>query len=394
MRQPPSFPPRSSHPQNGLEGSHAHPIIVVPGTNDVSPTTPSFSNQPNTSFSNQPNTPNLSATLNPAPVTPTEEPFRKNRRFRPIRRVLLTLLLLLVALALVVTLWGVFLVHRVDSRIKRLDALSTTASAPGTTWLIAGSDSREGLINDGTQGERSDSILLVHEAPNGKTAMISLPRDTYAKIPGKGYAKLNAAFSWGGAPLLVRSVENLTGLKVNHYIQVGMSGVAKIVDALGGVNLCWDQSFNDRLTGLAWQAGCHESDGNTALSFSRMRYSDPLGDIGRTRRQRLVIAAVLKKSLSSAVIFSPSKQVLLADAGASTLSVDRDLSTWDIVRLVLAMKKATTEGMQGVPPIASLGYNPGHAVGSTVLLDPQKTPSFFARLANGQLTPADLRPQF
>lgn len=319
-------------------------------------------------------------------------PVAKTRVCHPWRRFFLVFLAVMLVAALAVVFWGLFLVQRVESQIGRVDALSGAATTPGTTWLIAGSDSREGLINDGTEGERSDSILLVHQAPGGQAAMVSLPRDTYTEIPGKGAAKLNAAFSWGGAPLLVQSVEGLTGLTVNHYVQVGMSGVSRIVDAVGGVNVCWDQSFHDRFTALDWQAGCHDVDGRTALLFSRMRYSDPTGDIGRTKRQRLVISAVLKKAVSREVLVSPSRQLALADAGATALSIDRETKTWDVARLVLAMRRASGDGMQGVPPIASVGYNPGHGVGSTVLLDREKAPVFFEKLTAGTLSPADFQP--
>lgn len=387
MNQPPSFSPHTENPvrPTGARPS-AHSAVIVPGSSNIPVVVPGSSNT-SLEIPVLPATPADSLTAD-SPAIPT-----KTRPRHLGRRIFLALLVFVLVLALVVVFWGLFLVHRVESQMGRVDALSGAADTPGTTWLIAGSDSREGLVNDGTEGERSDSILLVHEAPNGKVAMVSLPRDTYSEIPGKGKAKLNAAFSWGGAPLLVQTVEGLTGLTVDHYVQVGMSGVAQIVDAVGGVNLCWDQSFSDRLTGLGWEAGCHDVDGNTALLFSRMRYSDPTGDIGRTKRQRLVIAAVLKKALSRDVILSSSRQLALADAGAAALKVDRTTKLWNIARLVLAMRRASEEGMQGVPPIASVGYNPGHGVGSTVLLDSQKTPDFFGRLAAGTLSPADLQPQ-
>lgn len=310
------------------------------------------------------------------------------------RRIVLGFLVALLVFLLVVVFWGFVLIHRVEDNLGRTDALSGAPDTPGTTWLIAGSDSREGFANDGTEGQRSDSIILVHQAANGKAFVISLPRDTYVKIPGKGHNKLNAAFSWGGQTLLVKTVEGLTGLTVDHYVQVGMNGVAKIVDGLGGVNLCWNQSFNDRMTGLSWQAGCHDVDGNTALSFSRMRYADPLGDIGRTQRQRLVISAVLHEAISPKVALSPGRQLALADAGAKALTVDRQMGAIDIAKLALAMKQASADGLQGVPPIASMGYNPGGGVGSTVLLDPDKSPGFFQKLASGTLTSKDLKPQF
>lgn len=333
----------------------------------------------------------------PEPVLPTNQPRPGITRTRSWpKRILITILTLLLALVLAIVFWGLFLNNRVNTNIGRTDALSGAADTPGTTWLIAGSDSREGTAeaNSGVEGQRSDTILLLHQATNGTAMLVSLPRDTYVEIPGHGHNKLNAAFSEGGPALLVSTVEGLTGLTVDHYVQIGFNGVAQVVDGVGGINLCWDQTFSDRMTGLNWQAGCHDVDGPTALLFARMRYSDPLGDIGRTQRQRLVISSTLKKALSPEVLINPARQVALADAGAAALTVDRSAQTIDIARLALALRKAGDAGLQGVPPIASLGYNPGGGVGSTVKLDENRTPAFWEGLRNGTLTPADLTPQF
>lgn len=337
-------------------------------------------------------------TAGPVPPEMPAEPAGSvvRARKRGPKRVLVTILTLFLALILVVVFWGFYLMHRVEANIGRADALSGAADTPGTTWLIAGSDGREGTPEAGLgiEGSRSDTIILLHRAPNGKSLLVSLPRDTYVEIPGHGHNKLNAAFSLGGPALLVATVEGLTGLTVDHYAEIGLNGVSQIVDGVGGVNLCWDQTFNDKMSGLSWEAGCHDVDGTTALLFSRMRYSDPLGDIGRTQRQRLVISSTLKKALSPEVIVNPARQVTLADAGAAAFTVDQNAGAIDIARLALALRSAGESGLQGVPPIASLGYNPGGGIGSTVLLDENRTPAFWQGLSDGTLTPADLTPQF
>src|SRR5690606_31134542 len=98
-------------------------------------------------------------------------------------------------------------------------------STPGTTFLLAGSDERDGsMTDDGALGGRTDSILLLHQPASGPAALISLPRDSYVEIPGHGMNKLNAAYAYGGAPLLVETVEGLTGMTVDHYVQIGMAG--------------------------------------------------------------------------------------------------------------------------------------------------------------------------
>ncbi|WP_297722682.1 LCP family protein [uncultured Mobiluncus sp.] len=386
--------PSSAQRQGLSYADLALPAAYAPGS--AASHSPGTSNTPSTPPA-KPASPRPAPRLvtSPKPHPPVGRPRSSAARNWP-KRILITILTLLLALVLAIVFWGLFLNNRVNTNIGRTDALSGAADTPGTTWLIAGSDSREGTAeaNSGVQGQRSDTIILVHQAANGTAMIVSLPRDSYVEIPGHGHNKLNAAFSEGGPALLVSTVEGLTGLTIDHYVQIGFNGVSQVVDGVGGINLCWDQTFSDRMSGLSWQAGCHDVDGPTALLFARMRYSDPLGDIGRTQRQRLVISSTLKKALSPEVLINPARQVALADAGAAALTVDRSAQTIDIARLALALRKAGDAGLQGVPPIASLGYNPGGGVGSTVKLDESRTPAFWEGLRNGTLTPADLTPQF
>ena len=228
-------------------------------------------------------------------------------------------------LVLVVALlaWPIGLAVWANGKVQHTAALSGAANTPGTTYLLTGSDSRAdgGVGEDGTEGARTDTILLLHVPDSGPTALISLPRDTYVDIPGHGASKLNAAFSWGGAPLLVQTVEGLTGLTVDHYAEIGMAGVEQIVDAVGGVNLCHDADVNDPDSGMVWAAGCHDVDGEQALAFARMRKADPTGDVGRAERQRQLIGAVMGKVKPSQLLFRPAQQVALIDAGTQALTV-------------------------------------------------------------------------
>lgn len=276
-----------------------------------------------------------------------------------------------------------------NSHLKRIDALSGSANTSGTTYLLAGSDSRaDGSVPDDTEGQRADSIMLVHVAPNGQTSNISLPRDTYVEIPGYGWDKLNASYAYGGPALLVKTVENLTGLTVDHYAEIGMGGVSNIVDAVDGVNLCFDLSVEDERSELNWEAGCHDADGKTALAFARMRYSDPRGDIGRAERQRQVVSKTVSKAMKPATLLNPMSALRVERAGASAFTVDQDSSVIDVARLVLAFREAQKSGMTGVPPIESLGY--ATSAGSAVLLEDTTAPDFFAKLRAGTLTKDDL----
>lgn len=285
-----------------------------------------------------------------------------------------------------------WLVHDVNSKLQRVAALSGADATSGETWLIVGSDSRaDGAVADNTEGARSDSIMLLHKAPGGQASLTSLPRDTFVEIPGYGGNKINAAYSYGGPTLLVSTVEQLTGLTVDHYVEVGMGGVSSMVDAVGGINVCLDYDVNDADSGLVWDTSlgeCQEVDGEKALAYSRMRKSDPTGDIGRGLRQRAVISAVVSKAVSISTLTSFSQQDTLVDAGTQALVVDQDASMFDLAKMLLAFRSASNSGLTGAPPIASLDYEPG-GIGAAVLLEDTTAPDFFSKLREGTLQTTD-----
>ena len=308
------------------------------------------------------------------PVMPTRLPVdeppassgRKKRRWLKYTCALLTVVL--------ITLCGYtwHLWNKASDQLRRVDALSSMADIPGETWLIVGSDSRsDGAIADTTtSGQRADSVMVLHKAENGQTSLTSLPRDTYVNIPGYGEDKINASYAYGGAKLLVKTVEGLTKMKINHYVEVGMGGVKNVVDAVGGVEACLDYDVDDHDSGLIWntaQGKCQQVNGEKALAFSRMRKSDPTGDIGRGLRQRAIISAAVKKAMSPSTLLNPSATSKLVDAGTGSLTVDKDSGVWDIGQMVLAFRSASNDGLTGAPPIEDPDYEPG-GVGSTVLL--------------------------
>ena len=316
-----------------------------------------------------------------APAT-APRPRRKRRR----RLVLKTLSVLLV----IVLAWGGFLVWDANTNIGRVSALSGASDTAGTTYLLAGSDSRaDGAVQDGFEGsERADSIMLVNIAANGQAVALSIPRDTYAEIPGIGWDKINASYAYGGPQLLVETVEKLTGLTVDHFVQIGMGAVPDMVDAVGGVELCYDHDSNDEYSGLNWTAGCHTVDGPTALQFSRMRYQDPEGDIGRTKRQRQVISKVVSEAASPATLINPARTLRVERAGSKSFTVDEDSSIMTVASLVMALRSASSDELMGVPPIESLDYTTS-AGASAVLLRDETAPDFFAKLRAGKLTTSD-----
>lgn len=303
-----------------------------------------------------------------------------------------------IVLALVAMLicWPLGLLLWANSKLGHTEALDNVGEQSGQTYLLAGSDERNtsegksGIGPDGTEGHRADSIMLIHKAANGQSVAISLPRDTLVDIPDWGYNKLNAAYAYGGAPLLVTSVEKLTGIRVDHFVQIGMGGVEQMVDAVGGVNLCMDLTVQDPEAKLDWKAGCHDADGKTALAFSRMRKFDPRGDLGRADRQRQVVNQVLKKGLSPASIINPFRHVALGGAVAESLTTDPDTGIISLAKLGLAYKNASSAGLTGIPPIGTTDYYVEGA-GSTVLLDEERAPKFFSKVKQGTLTKADFQ---
>jgi LCP family protein required for cell wall assembly len=229
--------------------------------------------------------------------------------------------------------------------------------------------------------------MLLHQPVSGPVALISIPRDSYVEIPGHGKNKINAAFAFGGPALLVQTVENLTGLTIYHYLEVGFLGVSDVVDALGGVELCYDKDVNDPLSTLVWAAGCHQTDGTTALAFARMRYSDPLGDIGRTQRQQQLVSAVADKALRPSTLLNPLAVIRVTDAGLRSFRVNDGTSALDLARAALVFNAARGDGaVTGTPPLASLNHRVD-GVGSTVLLDPATIDDFWRNIANVDVPP-------
>ena len=246
----------------------------------------------------------------PPPVAPPVEPpaasGRKRRRFR-VRYVFLVLLVWLAYLVIVpVMAW------RDVEKVEWEPEGTRPDDQPGTTYLLVGSDSRAGLskeerkeLNTGNAGGgRTDTIMLLHTG-SGPNLLLSIPRDSIVDIPDNGTTKINAAYAFGGAPLLVQTIEQNTGIRIDDYVEIGMGGVAGLVDAVGGIEVCPKENMKDKLAGLNIKKGCQEVDGTTALAYARSRHASATGDIDRVRRQREVVAAVGSAVLSPWSVLNP-----------------------------------------------------------------------------------------
>ena len=255
----------------------------------------------------RPTPPPLAPPVGPPPPTRTR---RSGRGFRPRFRVRYIFLLLL--------LWLVYLVAVPIIAWNRVDKVDfepggeRPGDQPGTTYLLVGSDSREDLTKEereelstgGAAGSRTDTIMVLHTG-SGPNLLMSIPRDSIVDIPGEGTGKINAAYAFGGAKLLVRTIESETGIRIDQYVEIGMGGVAGIVDAVGGIRVCPKEAMKDPLAGLNIKKGCQEVDGPTALGYARSRKTSGIGDIDRARRQREVVAAVGDKVLSPWTVVNP-----------------------------------------------------------------------------------------
>jgi LCP family protein required for cell wall assembly len=267
------------------------------------------------------------------------------------------------------------------------------ASGQGSTWLLVGSDSRRGLTVEqqealATGGDtgngRTDTILLVHLPALGSgtpTTMVSIPRDSYVPIPGYGRDKINAAFAMGGGPLLAETVEQATGLRIDHYAEVGFSGFAVLVDAVGGVTVCPREPIDDPLAGIKLPAGCQKLGGGNALGYVRSR-ATPRADLDRMVDQRQVMSALLHRVTSPVTWLNPWRWYSVPRAASNALTVDHGDHVWDLARLAWALHSAP------VTLTVPIGEFANSDAGSVVVWDREKAAALFDALAADQPVPS------
>ncbi len=326
----------------------------------------------------------------PPSATPgrDREPRTPRRRRRPWGKLL----------ALVVALWLAFMVGtplHAWSTVTKVDtapAGERPAETPGYTYLLVGSDSREGLTAEqrkeyatgNAAGRRTDSIIRGHVPESGgKPALISIPRDSCVPIPGHGSNKINAAFALGGPNLLVQTVEQVSDLRIDGYVEIGFAGFASVVDSVGGVDMCVPFNMNDPKAGINLKKGCQNLSGKNALGYVRARYSDPRGDIGRAERQRQFLAAIMKKAATPSTVFIPTRYWNFTHASAEGLIVGEDTSLRDSSRVLLAMRAVSNDqGLSLVVPIQSMNYPT--SAGSAVKWDTERAKALFTTLRNDE----------
>ncbi|GAB2492599.1 LCP family protein [Nocardiopsis aegyptia] len=216
----------------------------------------------------------------------------------------------------------------------------------GLTFLVIGSDSRDEMNREdqnalsvgSTPGQRSDTIMLVRlNHDRDRITVVGIPRDLWVEVPGQGEDKINAAYAYGGPQLTVRTVESVTGVRIDHYVEVDFSGFVDVVDALDGIEVCLPEPIQDPKAHLDMAAGTHEVDGTEALAFARTR-ATARGDLDRIDRQQQVLSAMLDKAMSSETLSDPSRLTAFLDTSLSSVTVDEGLDTGTINQLAYQMR--------------------------------------------------------
>jgi LCP family protein required for cell wall assembly len=302
---------------------------------------------------------------------------------------------LILVVVLVVLLAGVGGTYFwLNGKLNRTVALPAfTGTSAGTNWLIAGDDSRSGIsrteratLHLGSEGGGdSDSLMLLHMG-TGKPVLISIPRDSYVPIPGHGENKINAALAFGGPALLIETVEQVTGLRIDHYMGIGFGGLADVVNKVGGVRVCVKTAIPaDSYSGFkGLAAGCHTLSGSQAIAFVRDRHSFATSDLQRIQDQRTFLSALLAKATSPGVYLNPFTALPFGSAAASSISVDKGTSLYDLLQVAQALRGPET----GTVPIANAAYPT--SAGEAVLWNKSQALELFDALQQGKAVPAGL----
>jgi LCP family protein required for cell wall assembly len=304
------------------------------------------------------------------------------RRSRALRRLLIGLGALAVVAALVVggTFW--FLteryagnVHRLGDVFQELDqsnrpAAPSPAQAEGAkpvTFLLIGSDTRADLSPGKLPDARSDVIMIVRLSGDRTHAQaVSIPRDSWVDIPGHGMNKINAAYAFGGPTLLVRTIEQLTGVRVDHFAALDFQGIIAITDALGGVDVKVAQT--SRWGPYTFTAGTVHLTGDMARWYLTERKDLPGGDFDRERRHQQYLKAVFEKLLRQHLFSDPGKLDSTLRTVTSNAAVDDSLSDRDLLDLASSMKGLTTKNIAFLTaPVLGTGKE---GTASVVYLDP------------------------
>lgn len=291
------------------------------------------------------------------------------------------------ALVLLTAGSGWLLAGYVSSHLGRVNAgtAGTPESGP-LNILLAGVDVRSGLSRHEERvlhvghdiSHNSDTLMVVHISGDHKhIQVVSLPRDSWVRIPGFGMNKINAAFGLGGPKLMVATVEQATGLTINDFVEVNFLGFVKIINALGGVDICLPYAVNDPYSGLHMRAGRHHVNGIRALQFARDRHSFALSDLARIGDQQQLLSSVLSEAISSGTLTNPVKFSRFLSAATSATKVDQNLNVTGMADQLRYIRPGAVSF--NTVPLASINYMAPNGE-SAVLWNKTAASALFARI--------------
>ncbi|WP_308170102.1 LCP family protein [Acrocarpospora catenulata] len=280
----------------------------------------------------------------------------------------------------------------VSGQISSVDAGTAGSETQGAmNILLVGLDKRDDLsrreqnqLHLGRDaGERTDTMMVIHVSEDHRrVTVVSLPRDTWLDVPGKGERKINSAYQFGGAKLAVRTVQQATGLRINHYVEVDVMGFIDVVESLGGVTVCTPVAINDDKTKLVLAPGTHDLNGVSALAYARTRATGR-ADLDRIDRQQQVISALLAKALSGDTLSNPAKLGGLVNSTLRTLTVDQPLAK-NLLGLATQFRDLSLDDISFVTvPLADVNYRTSTGE-SAVLWDKPAARDLFQRIATDQ----------
>ncbi|MFK4149575.1 LCP family protein [Streptomyces sp. NPDC004065] len=299
---------------------------------------------------------------------------------------------------------GHAVVSSLDADIARVDPFRDMKNRPqagnGMNVLLVGTDGRDRISEQDRRRYRlggqpchcTDTMMIVHLSEDRRRAsVVSLPRDSYAEVPahtdrvtgrqhGPHPVKLNAAYAEGGPHLTVRTVENMTHLKIDHYLEVDFTTFMRTVDVLGGVRICTSEPLKDSYTGLDLPAGTHTFTGGQALQYVRSRHVDGASDLGRMKRQQSFLAALIERATSSRVLLNPMRFRDVTRAVLGSVRADKGFHTEELLDLGRAMRNFSPSSSEFTTvPVARMSY-PVKGLGSTVKWDAARADALFRAL--------------
>ncbi len=326
------------------------------------------------------------------------------------------------------TCYGWVQVHTLTAGLTTADVIDPAAQLPmgEQNLLIVGLDTRTdaqgnplpadvlrqlhaGSTNDG--GDTTDTMIVIHiPAGGGQATAISIPRDSYVQLAdGFGQHKINAAYTYGkvtaqnqlraqgvtgpqlatesdqaGAKTAIQTVQQFTGLTINHYAAVNLAGFYSISQAVGGVAVCLNAPAHDSYSGANFPAGPQTVSGSQALAFVRQRYGLPNGDLDRIKRQQTFVASMAKTVLSGGTLTDSTKLSNLITAVTNAVVLDKD---FDITSFAQQFHGISAGDLHFVTiPIANITLQTPHD-GDAVEVDPHQVQAFIQQQINDPTAP-------